>query len=67
MPLFGKRQPTVGIQREPNPLTVRLFHIDVKLAKLAAKQPRTDAVRAEIDDELDARLKLRSGGEGGSR
>lgn len=59
MPLFGKRQPAVGIQREPNPLTVRLFHIDAELAKLAVQQPRSAAVRAALDFQLDRRLELR--------
>ena len=60
MGIFGKRQPaTVGINPDANPLTVRLFHIDADLTKLATQQPRTDAVRRSIDHLLDRRLTVR--------
>jgi hypothetical protein len=59
MRIFDKRQPTVGIQPERGPLTPRLFHIDTALALLSTQRPRTDAVRAALDFQLDRRLELR--------
>lgn len=67
MNLFGKRQPTVGTQRDPNPLTIRLRHIDIELAKLAKQRPRTENVWAAIDFWLGKRWQLKHGREGGVR
>lgn len=70
MRIFGKRQPeTVGITRpvDTEPPAVRLFHIDMDLQKLAAQQPRTDAVWMAIDHLLVKRFELTGRREGGAR
>lgn len=50
----------------PSPLTIRLRHIDIELAKLAVR-PRTETILGAIDFWLDRRNTLRAGGSGGAR
>ncbi|GIF14816.1 hypothetical protein [Actinoplanes teichomyceticus] len=63
----GQRDIRADHQPAPaTPLTIRLRHIDVELAKLSRK-PRTVAALAAIDFYPDRRLDLRPGGQGGAR
>ncbi|GAA2696405.1 hypothetical protein [Actinoplanes palleronii] len=70
---LNRSRPTVHLDHQPghpaltpSPLTIRLRHVDIELAKLAAR-PRTETILGAIDFWLDRRLKLRPGAEGGAR